>query len=248
MPATLDDEPVSYLRPVPRPPRPNAAAWAAVAGGGCRTALAVRGGLEVPAYLGSRTTFTLGGFGGHGGRALRRGDVLHVGAAAPLEEAARGARRAAASRFRTAGKSASCTGPTARRTSSRRGTSRCCSPPIGRSTTTPIARAFAWWGRSRSGPGATAAKRAYTLRTSTTSPTQWAPSTSRVTCRSCWDRTAPAWAASSARRRWSAAELWKLGQLRPGDRVRFVPLLPERAAELEQAQRALTARSIDPHR
>ena len=31
--------------------------------------------------LGSRATFTLGGFGGHAGRALRAGDVLHVGAA-----------------------------------------------------------------------------------------------------------------------------------------------------------------------
>lgn len=43
---------------------------------GQRRYLAVAGGLDVPAYLGSRSTFTLGGFGGHGGRALRVGDVL----------------------------------------------------------------------------------------------------------------------------------------------------------------------------
>jgi len=43
---------------------------------GCRVCLAVRGGLDVPDYLGSKSTFTLGQFGGHGGRALRVGDVL----------------------------------------------------------------------------------------------------------------------------------------------------------------------------
>jgi len=46
---------------------------------GCRAYLAVRGGLDTPLYLGSRSTFTLGNFGGHAGRALRVGDVLHVG-------------------------------------------------------------------------------------------------------------------------------------------------------------------------
>jgi urea carboxylase len=46
---------------------------------GTRAYLAVRGGFDIPAYLGSCSTFTLGGFGGHGGRALRTGDVLHVG-------------------------------------------------------------------------------------------------------------------------------------------------------------------------
>jgi urea carboxylase len=50
----------------------------AVNGPGCRAYLAVRFGFDVPEYLGSRSTFTLGGFGGHGGRALRKGDVLHL--------------------------------------------------------------------------------------------------------------------------------------------------------------------------
>jgi urea carboxylase len=58
----------------------------AMAGSGARAYLAVRGGLDVPSYLGSRTTFTLGGFGGHGGRVLRRGDVLHVAAEATQDE------------------------------------------------------------------------------------------------------------------------------------------------------------------
>jgi urea carboxylase len=40
----------------------------AAAGEGARAYIAVRGGLDVPAYLGSRATFILGKFGGHAGR------------------------------------------------------------------------------------------------------------------------------------------------------------------------------------
>lgn len=53
-----------------------------IVGQGCRSYLAISGGFDVPEYLGSRATFTLGQFGGHGGRILRVGDVLHVGAEA----------------------------------------------------------------------------------------------------------------------------------------------------------------------
>ncbi|MGC4012151.1 MAG: urea carboxylase [Pseudomonas sp.] len=49
-----------------------------VGGAGARSYLCLRGGLQVPDYLGSKSTFTLGQFGGHGGRALRAGDVLHL--------------------------------------------------------------------------------------------------------------------------------------------------------------------------
>lgn len=45
---------------------------------GARAYLCVRGGIQCPDYLGSRSTFTLGQFGGHNGRALRSGDVLHL--------------------------------------------------------------------------------------------------------------------------------------------------------------------------
>jgi urea carboxylase len=54
-----------------------------VQGAGLRSYLAVQGGFEVPDYLGSKSTFTLGQFGGHGGRTLRVGDVLHVTPAHP---------------------------------------------------------------------------------------------------------------------------------------------------------------------
>ncbi|MFZ3555094.1 urea carboxylase [Streptomyces sp. BH055] len=46
---------------------------------GLRTYVLFAGGLDVPEFLGSAATFTLGRFGGHGGRALRAGDVLHGG-------------------------------------------------------------------------------------------------------------------------------------------------------------------------
>lgn len=50
----------------------------AIEGGGCRSYLAIAGGFDVPDYLGSKSTFTLGQFGGHGGRILRAGDVLKM--------------------------------------------------------------------------------------------------------------------------------------------------------------------------
>ncbi|HTA45992.1 MAG TPA: 5-oxoprolinase/urea amidolyase family protein [Bryobacteraceae bacterium] len=52
-------------------------------GPGMRACILFHGGLRLPSYLGSASTFTLGGFGGHGGRALRTGDVLHLNDAAP---------------------------------------------------------------------------------------------------------------------------------------------------------------------
>jgi urea carboxylase len=52
--------------------------FAGVRGAGVRAYVAFAGGIDVPAYLGSRATFTLGQFGGHGGRALRAGDMLKL--------------------------------------------------------------------------------------------------------------------------------------------------------------------------
>jgi biotin-dependent carboxylase-like uncharacterized protein len=46
---------------------------------GARAYLAVSGGIDVPVVLGSRSTYALGGLGGHEGRPLQAGDVLPVG-------------------------------------------------------------------------------------------------------------------------------------------------------------------------
>lgn len=45
---------------------------------GCRAYLAIRNGIDVPEYLGSRSTFSLGELGGYNGRVLKLGDVLFL--------------------------------------------------------------------------------------------------------------------------------------------------------------------------
>lgn len=45
---------------------------------GCRSYIAIQGGVQVPEYLGSKATFSLGQFGGHAGRNLRLGDMLPI--------------------------------------------------------------------------------------------------------------------------------------------------------------------------
>jgi len=64
-----------------------------IQGGGYRTYLAVAGGIDVPAYLGSRSTFVMGGFGGHEGRPLESGDVLRIGRQSTRETGPRGSGR-----------------------------------------------------------------------------------------------------------------------------------------------------------
>jgi urea carboxylase len=81
LPATLDGTAVQPYTPVEVRPGQTLRLGTA-SDTGTRAYLAVRGGFDIPAYLGSRATFTLGGFGGHGGRALRVGDILHVDPAA----------------------------------------------------------------------------------------------------------------------------------------------------------------------
>jgi urea carboxylase len=77
MEADLDGVEVAYFEPV-RVRAGQVLKLGAIRGAGCRAYLAVRHGFDVPEYLGSRSTFTLGGFGGHAGRALRKGDVLRL--------------------------------------------------------------------------------------------------------------------------------------------------------------------------
>ena len=53
---------------------------------GARAYLSVAGGLDVPEYLGSRSTFSNGNFGGHQGRPLRSGDVIPIGVPQSIRE------------------------------------------------------------------------------------------------------------------------------------------------------------------
>ncbi|NUS74624.1 MAG: 5-oxoprolinase/urea amidolyase family protein, partial [Streptomyces sp.] len=75
---TVDGVPVPQWEPVTVPSHATLSIGAPREHG-LRTYVLVAGGLDVPAFLGSASTFTLGRFGGHGGRALRTGDVLHGG-------------------------------------------------------------------------------------------------------------------------------------------------------------------------
>lgn len=77
---TVDGERMPLWEPI-RVPAGATLVIGPASGPGLRTYLALRGGLDVPAYLGSASTFTLGGFGGHGGRALLAGDVLRLDSA-----------------------------------------------------------------------------------------------------------------------------------------------------------------------
>ncbi|MFC0696755.1 urea carboxylase [Paraburkholderia humisilvae] len=88
--ATLDGKPMPFwqvLRAVPG----AVLKLGGVTGAGVRACMAIKGGLQVPDYLGSKATFTLGQFGGHAGRALRKGDVLHLAADADADAGEPGA-------------------------------------------------------------------------------------------------------------------------------------------------------------
>lgn len=77
MQAELDGETVPYWTAL-KVAAGSVLKMRSIQGAGQRTYLAVRGGFDVPNYMGSRATFTLGQFGGHAGRALRMGDTLRL--------------------------------------------------------------------------------------------------------------------------------------------------------------------------
>ncbi|WP_426767113.1 urea carboxylase [Pseudarthrobacter sp. 1G09] len=74
---TVDGTEVPAWTPVTVPAGATLDAGTA-AGKGLRGYILFQGGLDVPEYLGSASTFTLGQFGGHAGRVLRAGDVLRA--------------------------------------------------------------------------------------------------------------------------------------------------------------------------
>ncbi|MEV6210579.1 urea carboxylase [Kitasatospora sp. NPDC051914] len=231
---TVDGSPVPQWEPVlvpagglldiPAPPGP-----------GLRSYLLVAGGIEAPDFLGSAATFTLGGFGGHGGRALRTGDVLHGGTGTLGEGAGPVADRPG---FTSEWQLPAVEGPHA-------------APEF--FTEQDIADFYAadWsvhFNSARTGVRLVGPKPAWArpdggeagLHPSNIHDTPYAvgavdytgdmpvllgpdgPSLGGFVC--------PATVASGQR--------WKLGQLRPGDRVRFVPVTTEDAAALRRTPAA----------
>ena len=77
MQAELDGNPVEFWTPL-RVKAGSILRLKSILGNGTRTYLAAQNGFNIPDYLGSKSTFTLGKFGGHCGRTLRTGDVLKL--------------------------------------------------------------------------------------------------------------------------------------------------------------------------
>ncbi len=75
---TLDGTAVPMYRPFPVSRGQTLMLGTAVSG--CRTTLAVAGGIDVPVVMGSRSTNLKCALGGYSGRALQAGDVLPTGA------------------------------------------------------------------------------------------------------------------------------------------------------------------------
>jgi urea carboxylase len=77
MEALLDDVPIPHNAAV-AVRAGQILSLGAITSPGQRCYLAVAGGFAAPKYLGSTATFTLGGFGGHNGGALKAGDTLRL--------------------------------------------------------------------------------------------------------------------------------------------------------------------------
>ena len=83
MQSTIDDNPISFWTAISISVG-SILRLKSIQADGCRTYLAVQNGFKIPDYLGSKATFTLGQFGGHCGRTLRTGDVLKLNSATKL--------------------------------------------------------------------------------------------------------------------------------------------------------------------
>jgi urea carboxylase len=238
--ADVDGEAVAFWSPVSVPAGATVRIGAP-RGGGCRSYLAIRGGFDVPSYMGSRATFTLGKFGGHGGRALLAGDVLPVGvapAAAGGSTAPQSIPRALVPRIATEWELGVLDGPhgapdfftsgdietfyasawTVHYNSSRTGVRLIGPKPI--------------WARSDGGEAG--------LHPSNIHDTAYAVGAVDFTgdMPVILGPDGPSLGGFVCPVTVVHAELWKLGQLRPDDRVRFRRLTPGQAAELQAAQDA----------
>jgi urea carboxylase len=209
---------------------------------GCRAALAVRGGFDVPEYLGSRSTFALGKFGGHAGRVLRHGDVLPLARVADPFAPIRTAPDALVPGYGTHWTIKVLYGPHA-------------APDF--FTEASIATLFAsdykvHYNSNRLGIRLIGPKPEFTradggeagLHPSNIHDTEYAVGTLNFTGELpvILAKDGPSLGGFVCPVTIIKAELWKVGQLRPGDTIRFVRTTHEHALELERAQdRAIAA-------
>ena len=211
---------------------------------GARAYLAVQGGIDVPDYLGSKSTFTLGQFGGHGGRVLRAGDVLHIGAAdASAAAEAMGAQQAAAATpaYGTHWEIGVLIGPHA-------------APDFFTPADLEMLLATDWqvhYHSSRTGVRLVGPKPQWARRDGGEAGLHPSNIHDNAYAIGAIDFTGdmpvilgpdgPSLGGFVCPATVVQAELWKLGQLAPGHTVRFVPLTLAQARELAQRQEALLA-------
>ncbi|MCC6826896.1 MAG: urea carboxylase [Novosphingobium sp.] len=87
--AKLDGAPVARYRPT-EIAAGQTLQIGRVTGGGMRGYLLVAGAIDAPLFLGSSSAFTMGEFGGHAGRAVLTGDTLHLAGEPPIGAALNG--------------------------------------------------------------------------------------------------------------------------------------------------------------
>ena len=235
--ATLDGEAVPFWAPVPVRPGQVLAVGRATAG--CRTYVAIRGGLDVPVYLGSRATFVLGKFGGHAGRTLRAGDMLPLGTQAEAEPAA--APAALVPAYGRAWQVGVLYGPHG-------------APDFFRPEAIEEFFATDWevhYNSNRLGVRLIGPKPSWTrsdggeagLHPSNIHDCEYAIGAVNFTgdMPVILTRDGPSLGGFVCPVTIAKAELWKVGQAKPGDRIRFVPMAFDDALALERAQDAAIA-------
>ncbi|MFD6163608.1 urea carboxylase [Oerskovia sp. NPDC060287] len=214
---------------------------------GLRTYVLIAGGLDVPDYLGSASTFTLGGFGGYTGRALVLGDVLVPGEAeASTGAAARAVPVADRPVLGHAWEVAVQEGPQPAPTYFTRG-----DMELIYGTTWGVQSHANRTGIRLTGPAPTWARpdggdaglhpsnlhdNPYSvgaLNVSGDTPILLGPDGPSLGGFAC-----PVTVVAAAR--------WKLGQIRPGDTVRFVPVTPAAADELRGSDRLRAQPTVSP--
>ncbi|MFT5318268.1 MAG: urea carboxylase [Chlamydiales bacterium] len=77
MEVTIDGEPVEWWKAI-RVRKGNVLTVGGISGDGYRSYMAVHGGLDLPEYLGSKSTFALGNMGGLKGNTVIEGDILPI--------------------------------------------------------------------------------------------------------------------------------------------------------------------------